>query len=134
MTDQRGMALAVWTAVAMPALIIMVGLGVDFSGHAAAEQEARAIAAQAARAATHEVVVTRNGVRIDEPAARQAAVSFVSAAGYDGVAVIDGGTSATVTVRGAYRTLFLGLIAVNDIPVEVTGSARAVSTVDGAEA
>lgn len=118
----------------MPALIITVGLGVDFSGHAAAEQEARAVAVQAARAATHEVVVTAAGTAIDPPAARRAATSFVRTAGYAGDARIVSGDRAEVTVRGSYRTLFLGLIGVNDIPVEVTGRARAVATVDGTEA
>ena len=70
MRDERGVSLSVWTAVAMPAFIVAVGLGVDFSGHAAAEQEARAIAGQAARAATHEVVLTEAGVSLD-PATRQ---------------------------------------------------------------
>ena len=53
MRDERGVSLSVWTAVAMPAFIVAVGLGVDFSGHAAAEQEAREVrqAAAAAQAA-----------------------------------------------------------------------------------
>ena len=45
MRDERGVSLSVWTAVAMPAFIVAVGLGVDFSGHAAAEQEARILPA-----------------------------------------------------------------------------------------
>lgn len=132
--DQRGMALAVWTAVAMPALILMVGIGVDFSGHAAAEQEARSLAAQAARAATHEVIVTREGARIHESAARTAATAFVAAAGYDGSVAFDGDDEVSVTVTGSHPTLFLGLIGINEIPVRVSAGARAVRTVDGSEA
>lgn len=131
--DQRGLALSVWTAAAMPGLIITVGLGVDFSGHAAAEQEARAVAAQAARAATHEVRVTAAGAALDAPAARRAAVAFLRDAGYDGSATVMA-DRAVVSAHGSYRTLFLGLIGIAAIPVEVTGSARAVATVDGSEA
>ena len=39
-----------------------------------------------------------------------------------------------MTVRGSYETLFLGIIAINTIPIEVEGSAQAVTTLDGAEA
>ena len=34
--DERGLSLSVWTTVALPAFIVAVGIGVDFSGHAAA--------------------------------------------------------------------------------------------------
>ncbi|HSO69735.1 MAG TPA: hypothetical protein VLQ67_08870 [Arachnia sp.] len=132
--DQRGLALSVWTSVSLPAFILMVGLGVDFAGHAAAEQEARAVASQAARAATHELRVTSTGATLDVAAAKREAVSFARAAGFAAEARIEGGNVARVTVRGAYDTLFLGLIGVNSIGVEVDGSARAVTTVDGAEA
>ena len=40
--DERGLAISVWASVSLPAFIIAVGLGVDFAGHATAEQEARA--------------------------------------------------------------------------------------------
>lgn len=125
------MALAVWTAVALPALILMVGLGVDFSGHATAELEARSVAAEAARAAVQEVRVGAEGTVVNVPAALQAATSFVAAAGYDGEVDVDSQSSVTVTVRGSYPTLFLGLIGVNEIPVEVTGSARVIAAIDG---
>ena len=132
--DERGLAISVWASVSLPAFIIAVGLGVDFAGHATAEQEARAVAAQAARAATHEIRVTPTGATLDVAAATREAVSFARAAGYTAAARIEGGDRAHVTVRGAYETVFLGIIAVNSIPIEVEGSARAVTTVDGAEA
>ena len=73
--DQRGLALSVWTSVSLPAFILMVGLGVDFAGHAAAEQEARAVASQAARAATHELRITPDGATLDvaPPSGRRSA-------------------------------------------------------------
>ena len=132
--DQRGLALSVWTSVSLPAVILMVGLGVDFAGHSAAEQEARAVASQAARAATHELRITPDGATLDVAAAKREAVSFVRAAGLSAEARVEGGTRAHVTVRGSYETLFLGIIAINTIPIEVEGSAQAVTTLDGAEA
>ena len=131
---QRGLALSVWASVSLPACIIAVGLGVDFAGHATAEQEARAVAAQAARAATHELRVTPDGATLDVAAAKREAVSFAAAAGYSAAARIEGGNRAHVSVTGSYVTLFLGIIGVNSIGIEVEGSARAVTTLDGAEA
>lgn len=127
---QRGVSLSVWTAVAIPAFIIAVGIGVDFSGHAAAQQEARSVAGQAARAATHEVILADGGVTLDVAAGRQAATRFAADAGYPAVVSIQG-TRADVTVEGAYRTLFLGLIGVNEIGFTASGSASAYSTIDG---
>ena len=62
------------------------------------------------------------------------AVSFAGAAGYSAAARIEGGNRAHVTVTGSYETLFLGIIGVNSIGIEVEGTARAVTTLDGAEA
>ena len=133
MRDVRGVSLSVWTAVAMPAFIVTVGLGVDFSGHAAAEQEARAIAGQAARAATHEVVLTEAGVSLDPAAARRAGERFASDAGY-AASVTVGAMRADVVIAGQYRTIFLGVIGINEIGFKAEGSAVAISTLDGEEA
>lgn len=132
--DERGLSLSVWTAVAMPAFIVAVGLGVDFSGHAAAEQEARAIAAEAARAGTHAVVVYDSGPRLDAAAARRAGERFAAAAGYAARVDVHGDSTVLVTVTGSYETLFLGLIGVESIGFTATSSADAVRTLDGDEA
>ena len=121
------MSLSVWTAVAMPAFIIAVGLGVDFSGHAAAEQEAREVAAQAARAAVHQVVVTADGPKLDVIAGKHAARSYAQAAGYTADVALTSATGARVTVRGSYSTRFLGLIGVYSMNVEGEGRARGVN-------
>ncbi|NHB84258.1 hypothetical protein G7085_05475 [Tessaracoccus sp. HDW20] len=123
-----------WTAVAMPAFIITVGLGVDFSGHAEAEQEARSIAAEAARAAAHEVIITDGGPRLDVGAARRAGQAFAADAGYRASVEVTGATTARVTISGAYPTIFLGLIGVQTIDFQVASSAAAVSTLNGEEA
>ena len=39
-----------WTAVALIGFIVIIGIGVDFTCHTKATQEARSIAAEAARA------------------------------------------------------------------------------------
>lgn len=129
--DERGLALSVWATMALPAFIIAVGIGVDFAGHTTAEQEARSVAAQAARAATHEVVLTGGGVAIDVPRAKVSAVGFAATAGYPATVTVSGGQRATVTIAAAYDTVFLGLIGIHEIGYEVTGTARIVATTGG---
>lgn len=129
--DQRGLSLSVWTAVAMPALIVAVGLGVDFSGHAAAKQEAREVAAQAARAAVQQITVTESGTRIDQGAATHAGREFARRAGFIATVEIRAGGTAEVTITGSYPTLFLGVIGISSIGYDVSASAAAISTVDG---
>ena len=125
--DERGLSLSVWTTVALPAFIVAVGIGVDFSGHAAAEQEAREVAAQAARAAVHEVVLTADGPKLDVSAGKRAAQGFASAAGYSADVQLSESSGAHVTLRGSYETAFLGIIGIHDIAVEGSGSARGVN-------
>ena len=128
------MALSVWATMMLPAFIVAVGLGVDFAGHSAAEQEARAVARQAARAATHEVVISVDEVRLDAPKARSAAISFAAASGYPATVTISQGIRADVVIESAYDTVFLGLIGIHEIGFEVDATARVAATVDGSEA
>jgi len=132
--DERGVSLSVWTAVAMPAFVLTVGLGVDFSGHAEAEQEARSIATEAARAAAHEVVITDAGLRLDAGAARRSGQAFAADAGYRASVDVIGARTARVTISGSHQTIFLGLIGIKEIDFEVSSSATAISTLDGDEA
>lgn len=133
MRDERGVSLSVWVAVAMPAFVIAVGLGVDFSGHAAASQEARSIAAEAARAATHEVILSPAGPRLDRSAARRAGERFARDAGYTARVTLRDPLTADVAIQGSYETLFLGMIGVHAISFSVSGTADAVSTLHGEE-
>lgn len=111
----------------MPAFIIAVGIGVDFSGHAAAEQEAREVAAQAARAAANEVVLTQEGPKLDVAAGKRAARSFADAAGYSADVHLTDATGARVSVRGTYETSFLGIIGIHTMNVQGDGIARGVN-------
>ena len=127
MADERGATLSVWTAVMLPAFVIAVGLGVDFAGHAAAEQEARAVAGQAARVATQQTALTADGPVLSATAAEREAAAFARAAGWDARVVVSGRT-AEVTLTGTYPTTFLGLIGVRSIDVEGRASATAVQS------
>lgn len=130
--DERGLSLAVWATVALPAFVLAVGLGVDFAGHATAEQDCRAVAREAARTAGQQVAITLEGDPVlNVSAARRAATSKLSGSGYTGTVRIDGHTI-TVTAGGEYRTLFLGLIGVDALPVDGMGSAEVERAFEGA--
>ena len=130
-SDQRGVSLSVWTAVALPAFIVVVGIGADLSGHAMAQQEARAVAAEAARAATHEVILTADGPQLNRAAALRKGASFAAAAGYRAHVGIEGSATAVVGISGSYTTTFLSLVGIESIPFAVVGEAVAITSVDG---
>ncbi len=132
MPDERG-SLAVWTALVMPAFILCVGLGVDLSGHAAAEQEARAVAQEAARAGGQYLLVVDGRARPDVVRAERAAISYVSATSLAGNASAHTDGSITVTVTGQHSTRFLSMIGVNSLSLKATGTAQVVSVIDGNE-
>lgn len=111
----------------MPAFIIAVGIGVDFSGHAAAEQEAREVAAQAARAAFSEVSLTTDGPQLDVGAGKRAARDFAEASGYTVDVALTQATGAQVSVHGSYETSFLGVIGIHSISVNAMGTAQGLT-------
>lgn len=124
--NERG-AIAVWASVVIVAFVIIVGAGVDFAGHAAAEQHARAVAHEAARAGGQYVHLDATGVpRAEVARVVQAANAYVAASG------LEGGTTVTegeirVSVHGTYPTVFLGVIGVDELPLR--GSAVATVNV-----
>lgn len=114
--DERG-AIAVWASVVLIAFVIIVGAGVDLAGHAAAEQHARAVADEAARAGGQYVHIDATGVpRADVGRVVQAARAYVEASGLDGEAAVSGG-EIRVSVAGSYDTVFLGVIGVDQLPL-----------------
>lgn len=115
-------SIGVWAAVAMLAFIVAVGLGVDFAGHARAEQEARNLAAEAARAGGNQIQITIGAPRPSAALALRAAQSYLDTAGLASSVQLRG-TNLEVTVNAEYRCLFLGMIGVNTLPV--TGNAVA---------
>ena len=131
--DERGLSLSVWTAIAMPAFIVVLGLGVDLAGHAAATQDARAVAGQAARAGSHEVTITVDGPVLSADAAKRTARDFMASSGYDASVTVSGAHVVEVTARGRYETTFLGIIGIHEVPFDATATARAVPVLDGVE-
>lgn len=128
--DERG-AIAVWTAVSLLGFIVAVGLGVDLAGHAGRAAEARAIAAQAARAGGQQVRIDSGRMTLDPVAARRAAIAYASATGLTASADITSGTTIRVEVEGRYETSFLGIIGITDLPVSARAEADLHSVVDG---
>lgn len=126
---ERG-AIAVWTAVALPAFIVAIGLGVDFSGHTRATQEARAVAAEAARTGGQQVSLGSGRAAPVLAAGRAAAERYAERAGYTGTATV-GSTRIDVTVRTQYETFFLGIIGIWSLDVEGSASASVESVTVG---
>ncbi|MGV8910695.1 MAG: pilus assembly protein TadG-related protein [Propionicimonas sp.] len=133
MSRDRG-SISLWAALAAFCMIVMVGIAVDFGGQAVAEQRARTIAAQAARAAGQELqldAVTRAGRPVtDTNRAISAATSFLSQAGQNGTASV-AGTTITVTVTGSYQCVFLSIIGISSLPVSGTSTAEVVRVYQG---
>ena len=129
---ERG-AIAVWASVSMVAFILCVGLGVDLSGHATAQQRARSVAAEAARAGGQYLVLApglRPGADIHR--AIRAADAYVASSGFSGSTSAEAG-ELRVRVVGHYETLFLGIIGVDSLPLQGEAAAGIVPVVDGNE-
>lgn len=130
--DERGMV-SVWVSAALVAFIVCVGLGVDFAGHAAAEQQARAVAAEAARAGGQFLIIepgTRP--RPDVHMAVQAANHYTAASSYRAATTVEGNTI-HVQVTGTYQTEFLGIIGIGTLPIRVDGAATITPVIQGTE-
>lgn len=117
----------------MPAFVLCVGLGVDLSGHATAEQEARAVAQEAARAGGQYLVVANGRARPDIARAERAANTYVAATSLAGNTLARSDGSITVTITGRHPTRFLSMIGVDSLPLSATGTAQVVSVIAGNE-
>lgn len=127
---ERG-AVAVWTSVALLACILVLGIGVDFSGHARAAQQVRSVAREAARAGGDAVrPLQGEAPRLDPVLARRQAERYVLASGHTGVAHATE-TTVETTVRSHYECRFLSIIGIWRIPVEESGTATLVSSYGG---
>ncbi|AQP48512.1 hypothetical protein BW730_14350 [Tessaracoccus aquimaris] len=129
---ERGMV-SVWVAVAMVAFIVIVGLGVDFAGHAAASQDARGVAAEAARAGGQHLTMDSGRARPDVNGAIRAANAYVAGSPYSGSTNVRGGDTVTVTVTGRYSTQFLSIIGIDALALNETGSATVTSVLGGTQ-
>ncbi len=120
---------SVWVSVALVAFILVIGIGVDFAGHAVSSQDARAVAAEAARAGGQQLTVTSGRARPDV----HAAITYVAATPYTGSTTVHGGDTITVTVTGHYTCSFLSIIGITRLPVRETGTASVKSVLGGDE-
>lgn len=130
--DERGMV-AVWVSVSLVAFIMVIGIGVDFAGHAAASQDARAVAAEAARAGGQHLTLDSGQARPDVHAAITAANTYVASSSWTSSAKVTGGDSITVTATGRYETKFISIIGISSLRVSGTGTAAVKSVLGGAE-
>lgn len=134
--DERG-SLTIWMATASLAMIMMVGLAVDLGGQVHAQQRARDLAAQAARAGGQSLeaapAVEGRAVRLDAVAARSAVEHFLATSGVDGRVAITGGEVLTVEVTDTYRPRFLNILGIDQLRVSGHASARLVRSLGGTE-
>ncbi len=119
-----------WTAVGLLGFMLAVGIGVDFSGHTRATQEARAVAAEAARAGGQRITLAGDRAAPAHRAAVSAAERFAERSGFDATATVSG-TTIGVTVRGTYETSFLGVIGIWDLDVNASATASVESVLEG---
>ena len=120
---ERG-AITVWTAVVLIGFIVIIGIGVDFSGHARATQEARGIAAEAARAGQQHLKLTSGNLKPSPDIAKQAAEKYVAASRFRGTAQMIGDTVIEVKVTGEYTCMFLNIIGIRTLPVRAEGTSK----------
>jgi len=110
-TREEGRIVAMVPLASLAALIC-VGIGVDFSGQAIAEQNLRDQAAYCARqggqASTLGAINTAQAIDI--------AYQCLSSHGLSGTVGFDG-TSITVDVRDTYPTKLLTIVAIDELPV-----------------
>ena len=134
--DDRG-SVSAWAALAAVGSILLVGLVVDLGGQLTVQQHARAVAAQAARAGSERLdapaAIQGRSASVDVAAAKSAASDYLTAAGVEGTATVQDGTTVTVTVRDTYDTVFLSVIGIGRLEVTGTGSARVIRTFGGNE-
>lgn len=128
----EGGRVSVMLAIAVTGLLFIIGVAHDAGGQIRTTMYAEQVAAEAARAggqAVDPAVVAGSGrQRVDEAAARRAALAYLDDAGVDGQVEIDGGgTEITVQVTVAYHRQILGLFGFGDYRVTRSATARLVA-------
>lgn len=133
--DRERGSVTIWLATATFAMIILVGLVVDLSGQVHAQQHARDVAAQAARAGGQQLqapTAVRGDAAVANPTnAAAAATAFLTAAGVSGHAWVQGGNTVIVTTTGSYPTKFLSIIGIDQLPVTGQAESRLIRTAAG---
>lgn len=132
---ERGQVTA-FLVVGVTGLLALVGLVLDGGLALAAKVEAIGHAQEAARAGAQQLDLAAyrddGTVTLDPQQASAAAHQYLSAAGASGTVTVAGDTI-TVTVTAVQPTQILGVVGLNDITVEGSGTAEPRSGVTGAE-
>ncbi|SHN52500.1 hypothetical protein SAMN05660350_00393 [Geodermatophilus obscurus] len=130
---ERG-ALGVFLAVLVPGLLLIIGLAVDGGAKVAATQRANAIADEAARAGGQALDVSAalaGQVRVDPASAVAASQDYLDRNGVQGAVTVVDGDTLTVTTTITEPTTFLGLIGIQTMTVEGSGTADLITDQSG---
>lgn len=131
---ERG-SVTVWLATASLVMIVLVGLAVDLSGQVHAQQHARSVAAQAARAGGQQLqagAIRGDPIAADPARAVAAAQAFLAASDVSGTATVHGST-VVVHTTARYTTRFLGIIGLNAMTVTGSAESHMVPAIGGAK-
>lgn len=135
-TDRERGSVSLWAVLVAFCMIVIVGIAADFGGHAVAEQRARSVAFEAARASGQQVdldlLATEGTARTDPAKAAAAANDYLTAAGVTGNVTITG-DQVTVHVTGTYQCNFLSIIGVGTLPVSGSATADTLHIYEGTE-
>jgi len=134
--DERG-SISIWMATASFIMIVLVGMAVDLGGKVHTQQQARNVAAQAARTGAQEVQAStaiRGGLpQASISNAKAAAYSYLAQAGIEGTVIVRGGDTIVVQVSDTYDSKFLSIINLDSMRVTGEASARMIRTEGGVE-
>lgn len=126
---ERG-SITIWIVTASFVMIVLAGMAVDLGGQVYAQQHARDVARQAARAGGQQLqagpAIRGEGAIADTTRAVQAARTYLAAGDVAGQAQVTGADTIEVTTTAVYTTKFLGIIGINRLTV--TGHAEATIT------
>lgn len=132
---QRG-SVTIFMATAAFVMIVLAGLAVDLGGQVAAQQQARDVAAQAARVGGEQLqgstAVEGQGAQMDTNAAAAAARNYLAAAGVPGTVTVQGNDTLEVTTYQNYQTKFLPIIGIGSLHVTGHSTARLIRAQNGA--
>lgn len=134
--DERG-SISIWMATASFIMIVLVGMAVDLGGKVHTQQQARNVAAQAARTGAQEVQAStaiRGGLpQASISNAKAAAYSYLAQADVEGTVTVRGGDTIVVQVSDTYDSKFLSIINLDSMRVTGEASARMIRTEGGVE-
>jgi Flp pilus assembly protein TadG len=135
--DDRG-GVTVFVAVAVFALIGIIGVAVDGGSKMRATERADYIAGEAARAGGQAIdpadAINGTAITVDPQAAAAAAQAYLSSAGATGTVSVSGdGKTLNVTVTGSYDTKFLSVVGIGSLSVTGHGKATLLHGVTAPE-